>query len=267
MAWGLIEPLAFAMDAYSVKFYETQRGGSKRSAEIVLPNVLQWVRPKKVIDVGCGVGTWLSALGQLGTFDVTGMDGSYVDRSMLQIPKERFFPHDLSKPLPNMGKFDLAMSLETAEHLPPESAEGFVAGLAAMAPVILFSAAAPRQGGTFHFNEQWPEYWAKLFASHGFTAIDCLRERLWNETEIEWWYAQNIFLLVHKERLAEDSVLSALAKEHGAPKALIHPRNYLEKVSIGASYADIRNHPLRTIIQSLPQMLVDWASGKRRRSS
>src|SRR5579862_3100091 len=61
----------------------------------------------------------------------------------------------------NLGRsFDLAMSFEVAEHLPPDAAKGFVDSLTRLAPLVLFSAAIPFQGGVGHINEQWPEYWA-----------------------------------------------------------------------------------------------------------
>ena len=33
---------------------------------------------------------------------------------------------------------------------------------AGLGPLVLFSAAAPHQGGAHHVNEQWPAYWAGL---------------------------------------------------------------------------------------------------------
>ena len=60
-------------------------------------------------------------------------------------------------------KFDLAISLEVAEHLKSSSSEDFVQSLTTLAPMILFSAAIPHQGGLHHINEQWLEYWGDLF--------------------------------------------------------------------------------------------------------
>jgi hypothetical protein len=77
------------------------------------------------------------------------MDGGYVTTSPLG---ERFLPHDIATPLPEhlVGRFDLAVCLEVAEHLPPERAESFIRELCDLAPVVLFSAAIPGQGGTGH---------------------------------------------------------------------------------------------------------------------
>lgn len=69
-------------------------------------------------------------------------------------------PKDLTQPLSLGRKFDLCVSMEVAEHLPPSRADSFVADLVGLAPVVLFSAAVPEQGGTNHLNEQWPDYGA-----------------------------------------------------------------------------------------------------------
>ena len=65
----------------------------------------------------------------------------------------------------------------------------FVASLIA-AVAVLFSAAVPHQGGWNHLNEQWPQYWAEIFARRRFFPVDCLRERFWNRPNVRWWYAQ-----------------------------------------------------------------------------
>ena len=45
---------------YDKRFYQSQQDGSLRSAEIILPLVDDLIHPSNVLDVGCGVGTWLS---------------------------------------------------------------------------------------------------------------------------------------------------------------------------------------------------------------
>jgi SAM-dependent methyltransferase len=124
----------------------------------VVPTVLRLVQPEPVVDVGCGDGAWLSVFRELGVNHRFGLDGDYVDRRLLQIPQDQFSATDLSLPFRLPCTFDLAVSLEVAEHLPPQSAEDFVDSLTRLAPVVLFSAAIPLQGGTHHLNEQWPDY-------------------------------------------------------------------------------------------------------------
>jgi SAM-dependent methyltransferase len=222
------------VDEYSDDFFRRHRDGARRSARVVVPLVLNLVPVRSAIDVGCGQGTWLSVFGDLGVTDVQGIDGNYVDRDKLEIPAERFLAHDLTCPLRFQRAFELAISLEVAEHLPENAADDFVASLVRLAPIVLFSAAAPYQGGQNHVNEQWPGYWAERFAARNYLPVDCIRRRVWENPEVEWWYAQNTFLYVERSRLAGDSALMReyeAAGPHALP--LIHPRRYIEWVEWG----------------------------------
>jgi SAM-dependent methyltransferase len=213
--------------SYSPGFYDDQSIGSRRSALETIPLLQRFVHVSSVLDVGCGVGTWLSAFRERGVSDVMGLDGTYVDRARLQIPAERFVPCDLTAPPELSRKFDLVTSLEVAEHLPAAAADGFVRYLTSFSPAVLFSAAVPGQGGKHHVNEQWPDYWAARFEQHGFTVVDCLRPLLWNNPHVEWWYAQNTFLFVKSETLAGNSALSEAARRTDRQRlAIVHPRAY-----------------------------------------
>src|SRR6185437_3265527 len=88
-------------------------------------------------------------------------------------------------------RFDLACSLEVAEHLPRERASDFVGLLTRSAPIVLFSAAIPGQGGNHHINEQWQSYWSELFRSRSFQAFDCIRPIVYGNPAVDWWYRQN----------------------------------------------------------------------------
>lgn len=90
--------------------------------------------------------------------------------------------------------------MEVAEHLYPEFAPNFVKLLTSLSNVVLFSAAIPYQGGVHHVNEQSPGYWADLFAKEGYVCIDCLREKIWEDESILWWYRQNIMIFVHESK-------------------------------------------------------------------
>ena len=179
--------------AYTETFYEERRDRVRASAAIVAPLVMDLFSPRSVTDFGCGTGEWLEAFSNLGVKDYLGLDGDYVSRDKLAIPSDRFRAVDLNQ-IPAPGKFDLAMSLEVAEHLHPASADAFVDALTAAAPVILFSAAIPFQGGTDHFNEQWQSYWAEKFAARGFVCLDCLRPQILDNQAVNVWYRQNILI-------------------------------------------------------------------------
>ncbi len=64
---------------YTKSFYEEIRNGSVRSAEVIVPLVLDLLHPSSVVDVGCGDASWLAVFQKLGIEDVFGIDGDYVD--------------------------------------------------------------------------------------------------------------------------------------------------------------------------------------------
>ena len=78
------------MQPYTEDFYKDIKDGSRSSAKEIVPLVLELVRPRSVIDIGCGIGTWLSVFVELGINDVYGIDGAHIDRKKLEIPEERF---------------------------------------------------------------------------------------------------------------------------------------------------------------------------------
>lgn len=223
------------MPAYNDAFYENQANESLRSARVVLPILFEWLRPNSVIDVGCGAGTWLHCCQELGVAHVLGIDGGYVPAARLLIPRESFLATDIARPLPVTRRFDLAISLEAAEHLPLEAAGGFVAELTRLSDLLLFSAAIPYQGGTGHVNEQWPEYWARAFVQQGYELRDLLRPLIWTNAEVCFWYRQNLLLFVRRGSPTAAALPHSL--EVPAPLSVVHPELYL--------YACARSHPMR----------------------
>src|ERR1700722_15751200 len=148
---------------YDADFYRKLKANSYRSALVIIPVLQRLVPFTSVCDVGCGAGSWLQAFADNGITDYLGLDGDYVDRASLAIPVERFRATDLAQPFVVERNFDLAVCLEVAEHLPPSRAESLIADLTKVAPLVLFSAAIPHQGGKGHVNEQWQPYWVELF--------------------------------------------------------------------------------------------------------
>ena len=179
---------------YDDTFFDWVDFTATRSARAIVPAVIEWTRPRSVVDVGCGRGAWLGVWAANGVGDIQGIDGDYVDRTRLAIPAEAFEAIDLCGSWPVKRRFDLAQSLEVAEHLPPAAGPGLVAQLCLMSDVVLFSAAQPGQGGENHINERLPSYWAGLFAAQGYSAFDCLWPRFENDATVDPWYRYNSVL-------------------------------------------------------------------------
>jgi SAM-dependent methyltransferase len=214
------------MEEYSERFYKEHQKTSLDSADVIVPIVISLIKPKSVLDVGCGTGAWLSTFQKKGINDILGIDGKWVNKSRLIIPKEKFVQMDLKKPSKLNRKFELALSLEVAEHLPESCADRFIDFLASASQVILFSAAIPFQGGTNHSNEKWQDYWAEKFEKRGYQAIDCIRSKVWSNKRVSFFYAQNMILFVKKDAIDKHP---ALKKELHCktPFSIVHPERYL----------------------------------------
>ncbi|MBY0358809.1 MAG: class I SAM-dependent methyltransferase [Candidatus Obscuribacterales bacterium] len=195
-----------------------------------MPLIIDLLAPRSVVDFGCGSASWLSEFGLVGNAEVLGIDYDSVAYESLQIPSQYMLKADIGKPVKLERRFDLAMCVEVAEHLPVSSAPQLVENLINAAPVVLFSAAIPHQGGVHHINEQWTEYWAELFAAHDYVPVDAIRETIWNDDNVAYWYAQNLLLYVKRESLSVYPKLEEALKITN-PKFLtrIHPRSYVQK--------------------------------------
>lgn len=198
LAWSTVTSKSYGDD-----FYADQRPGSRASAEVVVPILLAQFNPTSVLDVGCGVGTWLSVFHEAGV-RVRGVDGDYAtSRPDVAVPSDMLFAADLTRPLDLSERFDMVMSLEVAEHLPDDGADGFVDSLVRHGDIVVFSAAIPHQGGVGHINEQWPSYWVEKFQRRGFAAMDSVRPLIWDENQVEPWYRQNLLVFA---RAAGDAI-------------------------------------------------------------
>lgn len=238
-------------------FFEQRDQQSRHSAQAVIPIIMDMLAPRSVVDLGCGVGTWLAVFHEHGVQRVLGVEGGEVDLSLLRIAPEAFQRADLSKPFAFGQSFDLAMSLEVAEHLPESSANDFVASLVKLAPAVLFSAAVPHQGGIHHVNEQWPQYWVDRFATHQYQVLDAIRPRIWHDPQVQAWYAQNTFLFVRQDLVDANPKLSQARQQTRMHMLdLIHPQYVQWKADDrDRLVAQARELTLGIVLRQLPTLL------------
>lgn len=183
---------------YSDTFFDYIDSGARHSAQAITGLLGGWLRPQSVADLGCGRGVWLDVWQRQGVADVLGIDGDYVNRDTLAIDPGDFQPADLTEPVRFRRRFDLAQSLEVGEHLPTRASDTLVQSLCDASDRVLFSAAVVGQGGEFHINEQPLAFWQEKFAARGYTAYDCLRPFVRQNTAIEPWYRYNAVLYVNE---------------------------------------------------------------------
>jgi SAM-dependent methyltransferase len=223
------------------------------SALQVVPYILEilQLKPKSVVDVGCGLAQWLKVFKDNGIEEVLGIDGAHVPLDKLNIDTSEFRPCDLRQlSASNIDrKFDLLLCLEVAEHLEAEHAQQFISSLVSLSDTIIFAAAVPNQTGENHFNEQYADYWANIFAQHGYSFLDPFRAKLWNNDRVNWWYRQNLFLVVKKD----------LAETYDFPydgNTYIHPKLLEMYVSIVSSFATTpENTGMKVALKQLVRQL------------
>ena len=231
---------------YDEKFFDWVKLTALRSARRLLPLVQIHTGAKSVADVGCGQGAWLSVWQELGVSDVCGLDGDYVERAQLMIPADKFVATDLAAAFKAGRRFDIAQSLEVAEHLPPAISQSFVADLCGLSDIVMFSAAQPGQGGEMHINERAISWWAQQFAGHGYAAFDCLRPALTGEGEVSPWYKFNTIVYANAAGQARLSA-AALASRCDDLAALDVSGDLVWKLRLA-------------VLRPLPTALVSWLS-------
>lgn len=233
---------------YKDNFFEYHLQGALSSAEAIIPIVRKYINPISVMDVGCGIGAWLSVWKKNGVNIISGIDGEYVDTSKLLIKKDEFRALNLEKDFTSDKKYDIITCLEVAEHISASSSEKFIESLCTLGNLILFSAAIPAQQGTMHINEQYPEYWVSLFHKRGFVPVDCLRRRIWDNKNILWWYRQNILFFVRESALENYPKLKEIvASCDGKVLSLVHPEMLKEKIQTNKYYETILNSNKATL--------------------
>lgn len=224
------------------------------SARRILPPLVEQFAARSVVEIGCGHGHWAQVASENGVADLLAIDGPWNDREQLLVDRPSYREVNLGQPLALERRYDLAICLEVAEHVAADSAATLVRSLVDAAPVVLFGAAIPLQGGHGHINEQWPSYWRALFAELGYRPYDLVRPRHWQDRQIHYWYRQNCFVYVNQA----DAEATRRAASEAAETSLdlmdaVHPEKFEEV----ASYRSIA---FKRFVNAFP----DWAKRRLR---
>lgn len=174
------------------------------SAGSIADSIVGELRPRRVVDVGCGTGALLEVLRDRGC-EVFGFEYSKAALAYCRERKLDVAKFDLEKDVLHDNRtFDVAVSMEVAEHLPAAVADRYVDLLVRLADTVVFTAAPPGQGGNDHVNEQLPEYWVGKFAQREFR-LDDTRSRRWREAwqaggKVQDWYYKNLMIFRAEQR-------------------------------------------------------------------
>jgi SAM-dependent methyltransferase len=172
---------------------------------------------RRIADVGCGSGAFAAEFQRRG-LSVAACEHAVGGRLVARLQGVEVSRFDLDRvpPATLPGDLQLAYCFEVAEHCTPAQGERLVEFLANIAPVVVFSAAQPGQGGLGHINEQDPGYWINAFGQHGAvlaeSETESLRQRFAEAGLEAPWFAANALVFFG---LAEAVAMGA-SVEHGA---------------------------------------------------
>jgi len=66
------------------------------------------------------------------------------------------------------------------------------------------------------------------FEKKGYRVLDVFRPVFWNEPKVQWWYKQNMFLIVHPS--VDTTEIERRANCMSSDQLLIHPELYYERI-------------------------------------
>ncbi|XVJ67680.1 MAG: class I SAM-dependent methyltransferase [Lacibacter sp.] len=184
----------------------------------IAETIIKEYQPKRIIDFGCGTGDLAKAFASRGV-TVEAIDG-YSTPDFSAYSNIHFTKVDLNNTVAAQhflkqfeGKFDLAISIEVAEHLNPDVSSSFIEWMTSMADVIVFSAAVPSQDGDGHINCRSRSEWYEFIKQHDFVIADTLRQYFTSNSRLGLWHKLNVVDYVHQETAFAKQINTAALTE------------------------------------------------------
>lgn len=149
--------------SYSRAYYESLEGFVGDSCAQLGSALMDEFRPESAVDVGCGSGGFSVALLEAGCRTISAFDYSSDAAEMARskgLPRVERIDLTRTKVIPAKG--DICLCIEVAEHIPECHAPRLCGLLSEVAPILIFTAAPPGQGGHHHVNEKPRDYWIDL---------------------------------------------------------------------------------------------------------
>lgn len=146
-----------------------------------------------IVDFGCGDASYAKAINLMYPGkEVKAFDGN----PNVEIITRGFGSRlDLTEEFYLDRQFDLVISLEVAEHIPPQFESVFIQNLILHTKsYLLLSWAIPGQGGKGHVNEQSNEYVISLFDNLGFSHLKEVSQNLRDSITNCPWFKNTLFL-------------------------------------------------------------------------
>lgn len=146
----------------------------------IADRIVSDINPRRVLDAGCAIGLLVETLRARGVeafgIDISSYAVAQAGPGVAPWLREGSIATELD------DRYDLIVSIEVLEHMPPPDAEAAIANFCRHTDDVLFSSSPLDYRETTHVNVRPPEYWAGQFARHGF-----LRDVSFDATFVTPW--------------------------------------------------------------------------------
>jgi len=172
----------FNPDKYTEKYYKRHFDQYRTWENLIGKHIYDIFKPSSIVDLGCGVGSYLEGAFQNGCKDICGIEISYekAQKYIVDVIKPFIACGDITKSLNLDRQFDCVVSFEVGEHIEPDGTDAFIDNLTNLCKqYIILTAAPPGQPGTGHINRREKKFWIKSIQTKKFIYQDQIVNMLW----------------------------------------------------------------------------------------
>ena len=193
------------MAGYGEKYYKMHVAVHRDWERLVGKDIFETFDIKSIIDLGCGIGSFLEGANEAGCTDMLGIEIHLENAQKYIVDSiDKYIQKgDITSQLNIERTFDCCISFEVAEHILPEMSQNFVKNLVKYSDkYIIFTAAPPSQPCRRHINLREKDFWMNLIEKENFSYQHELVEKClerWKEFKIVPWYIFNNLMIFVKE--------------------------------------------------------------------
>lgn len=185
-------------ELYGPSYFEMVDETSAQKVDIMATSILRDLRPRSVVDVGCGTGNLIDALRRRDV-RVRGLEYAVAALDLCRargLPVDRFDIEN-DQLWSDIGSFDVVVSMEVGQQLDPLASDRYVGMLTSLGRVVVFSSAVPGQKDRAPRNEQPHDFWQERFGDLGYVLDDAVTaswRREWQSEGTAPWFANNVMV-------------------------------------------------------------------------